>query len=265
MFDEASFQNEPYTQKSLYKRGTKHTQTVNPYKFKINATGSLAINGNSTLTITNSSTAPEIAIALLELRCANTQNKNSVKILNKIIEEVNLTDEEIDEILMENNEDNKVFTEKILKTIEKYKDNTTSTIARILGKHCNRESLNNVKKRREVRRKITLKLLEKEDVMTKMQTEQRICLILDNYSAHKSAFIKKIALHLNITLIFLPPYSPHLNPMEQIWRQMKREIKHYFLESKEFLEELTIKTYNESILGTKVYDKWLETFIPKVW
>ena len=265
MFDEASFQNEPYTQKSLYKRGTKHTQTVNPYKFKINATGSLAINGNSTLTITNSSTAPEIAIALLELRCANTQNKNSVKILNKIIEEVNLTDEEIDEILMENNEDNKVFTEKILKTIEKYKDNTTSTIARILGKHCNRESLNNVKKRREVRRKITLKLLEKEDVMTKMQTEQRICLILDNYSAHKSAFIKKIALHLNITLIFLPPYSPHLNPMEQIWRQMKREIKHYFLESKEFLEELTIKTYNESISGTKVYDKWLETFIPKVW
>ena len=55
-----------------------------------------------------------------------------------------------------------------------------------------------------------------------MQTEQRICLILDNYSVHKSAFIKKIALHLNIELIYLPPYSPHLNPIEQIWRQIKR-------------------------------------------
>ena len=32
------------------------------------------------------------------------------------------------------------------KTIEKYKDDTTSTIARIIGKHCNRESPNNVKK-----------------------------------------------------------------------------------------------------------------------
>lgn len=41
---------------------------------------------------------------------------------------------------------NKVFTEKIIKTIEKYKDDTTSTIARIIEKHCNRESLNNVKK-----------------------------------------------------------------------------------------------------------------------
>ena len=92
---------------------------------------------------------------------------------------------------MENNENNKVFTEKIIKTIEKYKDDTTSTIARIIEKHCNRESPNNVKKRREIRRKITLNLLEKEDLITKMQTEQRICLILDNYSIHKSAFIKK--------------------------------------------------------------------------
>ena len=124
---------------------------------------------------------------------------------------------------MENNENNKVFTEKIIKTIEKYKDDTTSTIVRIIGKHCNRESINNVKKRREIRRKITLNLLENENIITKIQTEQRICLILDN-------------------------------PLEQIWRQIKREIKHYYLESREFLQELTIKTYNKSISGTKVYD-----------
>ena len=166
---------------------------------------------------------------------------------------------------MKNNENNKVFTQKIIKTIEKYKDDTTSTIARIIGKHCNRESLNNVKKRREIRRKITLNLLEKEDIITKTEKEQRICLILDNYSAHKSAFIKKIALHLNITLIYLPPYSPHLNPIEQIWRQMKREIKHHYLESKEYLQELTIKTYKKTIIGTKVYDNWFKTFISKLW
>ncbi len=236
---------------------------MNPYKFKINATESLTINGNSTITITNSSTAPEIAITLLELRSANTNNKNIIKLLNKIIQEVNLTDEEIDELLMKNNENNEVFAEKIFKTLEKYKDNATSTIARIIGKHCNRESLNNIKKRREIRR-ITLNLLNKENIISKMQTEQRLCLILDNYSVHKSAFIKKIALPLNITLIYLPPYSPHLNPIEQIWRQMKREIKYYYLKSKEFLEDLTIKTYTKSILDTKVYDKWFKTYIPKV-
>ena len=133
---------------------------MNPYKFKINATGSLTINGNSTITITNSSTAPEIAIALLELRYANTNNKNTIKILNKIIQEVNLTDEEIDEYLMKNNENNEVFAEKIFKTLEKYKDNTTSTIARIIGKHCNRESLNNVKKKKRNKKKNYTKSLK---------------------------------------------------------------------------------------------------------
>lgn len=166
---------------------------------------------------------------------------------------------------MENNEDNEIFAEKILKTLEKYKNDTTSTMARIIGKHCNRESLNNVKKRREIRRKTILNYLKNENIMDKMKTEQRICLILDNYSAHKSAFIKKIALILKIELIYLPPYSPHLNPIEQIWRQMKRHIKYYYLESKEFLEELTINTYNEAINGTKVYKNWYETYIPKVW
>ena len=191
---------------------------MNPYKFKINATGSLTINGNSTITITNSSTAPEIAIALLELRCANTNNKNTIKILNKIIQEVNLTDEEIDEYLMENNENNEVFAEKIFKTLEKYKDNTTSTIARIIGKHCNRESLNNVKKRREIRRKITLNLLNKENIISKMQTEQRLCLILDNYSVHKSAFIKKNSItpkyYINLSPTILSTLKPNRTNLE---------------------------------------------------
>lgn len=84
----------PIYKNHLYKRGTKHTQIVNPYKFKINATRLLTINGNSTITITNSSTTLEIAIPLLELRCTNTKNKNTIKILNKIIKEVNLTDGE---------------------------------------------------------------------------------------------------------------------------------------------------------------------------
>lgn len=62
---------------------------------------------------------------------------------------------------MENNEDNQVFAAKISKTLEKYKNDTTSTIARIIGKYCNRESLNNVKKRREIRRKNNLKPITK--------------------------------------------------------------------------------------------------------
>ena len=69
---------------------------------------------------------------------------------------------------------------------------------------------------------------------------------------------------LNITLIYLPPYSPHLNPIEQIWRILKRKIKEYCLESKEFLENKIIQIYEEIINETHVIDKWYEEYIPKV-
>lgn len=264
LFDESSFQNEPFTRKTLYKQGTKHKQKVNPYKFKINATGSLTINGNSTITITNSSTSPEIAIALTELRKANLTNKNTIHILNSILTNITLTDEELNKLMIENNQNNEKFTNKILKTIEKYKDDTTATIARIIGKHCKRESINNISKRRNLRREIILNELEKEKIADKISTEQRICLILDNYSVHKSVFIKTIAEILNITLIYLPPYSPQLNPIEQLWRQMKNDIQRHYLESKEYLEDLTLKTFNEIIKITKIYDKWYQSFIIKV-
>ena len=264
-FDESSFQNEPYTRKSLYKSGTKHSLDVNPYKFKVNATGSLAINGNSTITLTNSSTAPEIGIALLELRKANLSNEYNKILLENILNNVNYSNSEIDKYLMENAENNNIFVEKLHNTLEKYKDETTIDIARIVEKHCKRESLNNIKKRREIKRKLMNKELENNDIRSKLSNEKIIYLILDNYIVHKSAFIKNIANILNICLIYLPPYSPHLNPIEQLWRMMKNRIKKYFLESKEYLEELTKKTFFESVNDGDIYKNWKKEFIPKVW
>ena len=264
-FDESSFQNEPYTRKSLYKSGTKHTLDVNPYKFKVNATGSLAINGNSTITLTNSSTAPEIGIALIELRKANLSNEYNKILLENILNNVNYSDSEIDKYLMENAENNNIFVEKLHNTLEKYKDETTTDIARIVEKHCKRESLNNIKKRREIKRNLMNKELENNDIESVLSNEKTIYLILDNYSVHKSVFIKNIANILNICLIYLPPYSPHLNPIEQLWKMMKNRIKKYFLESKEYLEGLTKKTFFESINDSDIYKNWEEEFIPKVW
>jgi len=48
---------------------------------------------------------------------------------------------------------------------------------------------------------------------------KHIALILDNASYHKS---EKLIIPSNITLIFLPPYSPELNPVEQIWWYLRQ-------------------------------------------
>lgn len=51
-----------------------------------------------------------------------------------------------------------------------------------------------------------------------------IIMVLDNASNHHSDMVTEKAKELNITLVFLPPYSPKYNPIEQIWKTVKREI-----------------------------------------
>jgi transposase len=49
-------------------------------------------------------------------------------------------------------------------------------------------------------------------------TELKVVL-LDNGAFHKS---KNLVIPKNIILIFIPPYSPELNPSEKIWWKYKR-------------------------------------------
>jgi transposase len=44
-------------------------------------------------------------------------------------------------------------------------------------------------------------------------------LLLDNGAFHKA---ERLIIPLNIALLFIPPYSPELNPAEKIWWKMKR-------------------------------------------
>ena len=49
--------------------------------------------------------------------------------------------------------------------------------------------------------------------------------IMDNASFHKSQKTQKLIESVNCSVIFLPPYSPDLNPIEKFWANMKRWIK----------------------------------------
>lgn len=46
-------------------------------------------------------------------------------------------------------------------------------------------------------------------------------MILDNGRFHKA---NKLAIPENVPLVFLPPYSPELNPVERVWQDLKDAI-----------------------------------------
>lgn len=54
--------------------------------------------------------------------------------------------------------------------------------------------------------------------------QKNITLVLDNARYQRCNFVMKTAVELNITLLFLPPYSPNLNIIERLWKFTKKQV-----------------------------------------
>jgi transposase len=71
-------------------------------------------------------------------------------------------------------------------------------------------------------------------------TALRIHLILDNGSYNKSKETQDEARKLGITLYYLPPRSPNLNPIERVWKVMHEKVQNNvrFANAKEFRSKI---------------------------
>jgi transposase len=63
-----------------------------------------------------------------------------------------------------------------------------------------------------------------EQVLVQELTPGKV-IIMDNATFHKSAKTKKLIEQAGCELLFLPPYSPDLNPIEKFWAYLKQCIK----------------------------------------
>lgn len=63
-------------------------------------------------------------------------------------------------------------------------------------------------------------------------------LILDNASFHKSVESQKLVEAAGCKILFLPPYSPDLNPIEKYWANMKKKVREFLREAQTFAEAL---------------------------
>ena len=54
--------------------------------------------------------------------------------------------------------------------------------------------------------------------LSKAYPDDLILLVCDGASWHKS---KELKVPANIELLYLPPYTPEMNPIEQIWKQLR--------------------------------------------
>jgi transposase len=88
-------------------------------------------------------------------------------------------------------------------------------------------------------------------------------IILDNGAFHHAASLK---IPSNMALLFLPPYSPELNPAEKMWRHFKDRVSMIAYESLEMLQnkisQITQQLNQEiikSICSTESYNTTFKT------
>ncbi len=93
---------------------------------------------------------------------------------------------------------------------------------------------------------------------------KRIILVLDNSRSHHADKTVRKARELNITLVFLPPYSPDLNPVEFVWKTIKREVSVRFIQSKEHLKKIIKNEFMKVENSLSFAKKWMETFNPQI-
>ena len=62
--------------------------------------------------------------------------------------------------------------------------------------------------------------LHLEEISKKTEPGRVAVVIMDQAGWHTSSKLKKFD---NVVLIMLPPYSPELNPVEQVWKQLRED------------------------------------------
>ena len=70
--------------------------------------------------------------------------------------------------------------------------------------------------------------------------------VLDNLGAHKAAAARTLIEGAGCRLLFLPPYSPDFNPIEQAWSKLKTLLRGAAARTRDALDA-ALKTYLDAI------------------
>ena len=108
---------------------------------------------------------------------------------------------------------------------------------------------------------------KKEDVgeflitIREKNPDKEIVIFCDNFNSHRAAYTRQIARDSSINLVFLPKYSPDLNPIEYIWKSIKRVISRIFVRDIDHMRALIRDSFLENASKLSFAGYWIERFL----
>ena len=221
--------------------------------------GFQAINGVSHLSFPENSRSHNMMIFVAEIRMKNLSNKDLLLPLNFVINDSSVKRETNVAKFNINLMGEKAFSEKITSFGENkgYKKTFTKAVNNLLYKE-------NKKYEFEIDTLIQSALLdnlENINIGHLMENEREIVIILDNYKPHHNKNFKKFCKLLKIKLIYLPAYTPQYNPIEQVWKSIKRIIYDPTITEYEKLIKIFEEEYYRIIYNPSFVEKWINKFL----
>lgn len=252
-------QNKDNTSRLYYPLGTKNIRVKDTTKLKINGNGFQSPNGNSLILFQPNTKTYEEIRALIQFRMINCENKEIITELKNILSNENLNEQHLFKKLKEENS-----LENLIKQFQEF----------LLKKHSSEHYFLTRLKNKAIRldperpgniqiiqKEILLQLLNEESLISKLKKEKKIVILVDNYSVHRAELVKKACKILNIEFIYLPTHSPHLNPIEQVWKSIKKHMGNYYFDSIEKMQEIFEKEYYRIVDNESFFENWIKKFI----
>jgi len=259
--DSAGGQNYKNSTRTLHAPKTKNKMITNDEKFKKNFTAILGVNCESFVMNTPNSRSFQMGLFLANARKTISDNPQSIEALDKVLNNVNLTDKHVKTTLKQIRPSRRETIETI--NNQMYNEELSyDKIAKNCKNYFRRLDVNYNTDKVDERKMINfLKNCEIFQVCEIFKKEKVLNIVLDNYSVHHTVYYKAVAEMLNINLIFLPTYSPDLNPIEDVWRIIKKFVSNKFIKNGKDIVDLYISKFYEEVTNSSLYEEWLKEFM----
>lgn len=86
-------------------------------------------------------------------------------------------------------------------------------------------------------------------------------MVCDNFSSHFADYVDTVVEKLDITRVSLPRYSPDLNPIEQIWNDVKRDLSPLDAPDLETYRSLICEVFHDYAHRLSYAEAWIERFL----
>jgi transposase len=86
-------------------------------------------------------------------------------------------------------------------------------------------------------------------------------IVIDNFASHRSRLVREKANELGLYLVFLPPYSPDLNPIEFIWKSIKRALSILTVRDLCDMKNIISDSWDKLSISLSYGKAWIEKFL----